>query len=61
MSFFISKELNRHVQKFNSFKKIFLDSIDGLMSENEGLKKAMETLQAAVIAEQPGAMFWARD
>ena len=34
---------------------------DSLMSTTEGLKKAMETLKASVIAEQPGAMFWAKD
>lgn len=34
---------------------------DGLLSENEGIKKAMETLQAAVVTEKPGEMFWARD
>ena len=34
---------------------------DGLMSTTEGLKKAMETLKASVIAEQPGAMFWAKE
>jgi len=34
---------------------------DGLMSAPEGLKKAMETLQASIISEQPGAMFWAKE
>ncbi|HEY0785922.1 MAG TPA: sugar phosphate isomerase/epimerase, partial [Acidobacteriaceae bacterium] len=34
---------------------------DSLMSTTEGLHKAMETLKASVIAEQPGAMFWAKD
>ena len=34
---------------------------DGLMSSPEGLKKAMETLQASIISEQPGAMFWAKE
>jgi len=30
---------------------------DGLLSENEGIKKAMETLQAAVVTQPPGEMF----
>ena len=34
---------------------------DSLMSTTEGLKKAMETLTASVIVEQPGAMFWAKE
>ncbi len=34
---------------------------DSLMSTAEGLKKAMETLKASVITEQPGAMFWAKE
>jgi len=34
---------------------------DSLMSTREGLYKAMETLKAAIITEQPGAMFWAKD
>lgn len=34
---------------------------DSLMSTTEGLKKAMETLKASVIAEPPGEMFWAKD
>lgn len=34
---------------------------DGLMSSMEGLRKAMETLQAAVIQESAGPMFWAKD
>lgn len=34
---------------------------DGLLSTREGLYKAMETLKSAIIAEQPGAMFWAKD
>ncbi len=34
---------------------------DSLMSTREGLYKAMETLKASVIVEQPGAMFWAKD
>ena len=33
---------------------------DSLMSTREGLYKAMETLKASVITEQPGAMFWAK-
>ncbi len=34
---------------------------DGLMSTTEGLKKAMETLSASVLAEKPGEMFWAKE
>lgn len=34
---------------------------DSLLSNSEGLKKAMETLQGAVVQEKPGAMFWAKD
>ena len=34
---------------------------DSLLSTKEGLHKALETLQAAIITEQPGAMFWAKD
>lgn len=34
---------------------------DGLMSPREGLKKAVETLQASIINEQPGEMFWAQE
>jgi len=34
---------------------------DGLLSNSEGLKKAMETLQSSVVQEKPGAMFWAKD
>jgi sugar phosphate isomerase/epimerase len=34
---------------------------DSLMSTNEGLHKALDVLNEAVIAEQPGAMFWAKD
>jgi sugar phosphate isomerase/epimerase len=34
---------------------------DGLMSPMEGLRKAMECLKQAVIAEDAGEMFWARD
>ncbi len=34
---------------------------DGLMSTNEGLHKALETLKAANISEPPGEMFWAKD
>ncbi len=34
---------------------------DGLLSQKEGLTRAMETLQAAIITEQPGAMFWAKE
>ena len=34
---------------------------DSLMSQSEGLKKAMETLKAAVISEKAGPMFWAKE
>ena len=34
---------------------------DGLMSAPEGLRKAMETLQASIISEKPGEMFWAKE
>jgi sugar phosphate isomerase/epimerase len=34
---------------------------DGLMSPLEGLRKAVSTLQAAIISEPAGQMFWARD
>lgn len=34
---------------------------DGLMSPMEGLRKAMDVLRQAVIAEPAGPMFWARD
>jgi sugar phosphate isomerase/epimerase len=34
---------------------------DGLMTSIEGLTKAVEVLKQAVIAEQAGPMFWARD
>ncbi|MCC6402754.1 MAG: sugar phosphate isomerase/epimerase [Fimbriimonadaceae bacterium] len=34
---------------------------DGLMSTGEGLRKAVETLRAAVVEEPAGAMFWARE
>ena len=34
---------------------------DSLMSTREGLYKAMETLKASVITEQPGEMFWAKN
>ena len=33
---------------------------DGLMSPMEGLRKAIETLRAAIISESAGEMFWAR-
>jgi len=32
---------------------------DSLMSTDEGLRKAVETLTACIIAETPGKMFWA--
>jgi sugar phosphate isomerase/epimerase len=34
---------------------------DGLMSPMEGLRKALEVLRQAVVAEPAGAMFWARE
>lgn len=34
---------------------------DGLMSPHEGLRKAIQTLRQAVIAELPGEMFWAKE
>ncbi len=34
---------------------------DGMMSTREGLNKALATLKVAVVQEQPGAMFWAKD
>lgn len=34
---------------------------DGLMSTDEGLEKALETLRAAVVREPAGEMFWARE
>jgi sugar phosphate isomerase/epimerase len=34
---------------------------DSLLSTGEGIAKAMETLQSAVVKEKPGAMFWAKD
>ncbi|MBV9848652.1 MAG: sugar phosphate isomerase/epimerase [Armatimonadetes bacterium] len=34
---------------------------DSLMSNMEGLRKAMETLKASVITEKPGAMTWAKE
>jgi sugar phosphate isomerase/epimerase len=34
---------------------------DGMMSTREGLTKALQTLKIAVVQEQPGAMFWAKD
>ncbi|MEJ5169682.1 MAG: sugar phosphate isomerase/epimerase [Fimbriimonadales bacterium] len=34
---------------------------DGMMPPMEGLRKALEVLRQAVIKEQPGKMFWARD
>jgi len=38
---------------------VSIEHEDALMSSDEGLSKAVATLQEAVIAEQPGAMFWA--
>ncbi|MCW3059880.1 MAG: Sugar phosphate isomerase/epimerase [Capsulimonas sp.] len=34
---------------------------DSMMSTAEGIKKAVETLEAAIVTEKPGAMFWAKD
>ena len=34
---------------------------DGLLSTGEGLRKAVETLQSAIVTEKPGAMFWAKE
>lgn len=34
---------------------------DGLMSSMEGLRKALSVLKQAVISEQAGPMFWAKD
>lgn len=34
---------------------------DGLMNSREGLRKALQVLQQAVISEPAGEMFWARD
>jgi sugar phosphate isomerase/epimerase len=34
---------------------------DSLLSTREGLHKALDVLKEAVVAEQPGPMFWARD
>jgi sugar phosphate isomerase/epimerase len=34
---------------------------DGLLSTKEGLLKAVQTLKASVVGEQPGEMFWAKD
>ncbi|MDR3710491.1 MAG: sugar phosphate isomerase/epimerase [Capsulimonadaceae bacterium] len=34
---------------------------DGLLSNKEGLKKAVETLTASIVTEKPGEMFWAKD
>jgi len=34
---------------------------DGMMSTKEGLTKALQTLEIAVVKDKPGAMFWAKD
>jgi sugar phosphate isomerase/epimerase len=34
---------------------------DGLLSTQEGLKKAVQTLESAIVTEKPGTMFWAKD
>ena len=38
---------------------ISIEHEDGLMSADEGLRKAITVLQEANIAESPGDMFWA--
>ncbi len=38
---------------------VSIEHEDALMSTDEGLTKAVETLEEAIIAEQPGEMFWA--
>lgn len=38
---------------------VSIEHEDALMSTDEGLSRAVDTLQAAVIAEKPGEMFWA--
>lgn len=38
---------------------ISIEHEDGLMSTDEGLKKAIEVLKQAVTAESPGEMYWA--
>jgi sugar phosphate isomerase/epimerase len=37
---------------------ISIEHEDSLMSQNEGLRKAVATLQEALITEQPGALWW---
>jgi len=34
---------------------------DSLLSTKEGLHKALDTLKDAIVTEQPGKMFWAKD
>ena len=34
---------------------------DSLLSTKEGLHKALDTLKEAIVTEQPGPMFWAKD
>jgi sugar phosphate isomerase/epimerase len=38
---------------------VSIEHEDALMSTDEGLSKAIATLQEAIIAEKPGEMFWA--
>jgi sugar phosphate isomerase/epimerase len=38
---------------------ISIEHEDGLMSADEGLRKAVATLHEANIAERPGEMYWA--
>ena len=34
---------------------------DGMMSTKEGLTKALQTLEIAVVKEKPGPVFWAKE
>jgi sugar phosphate isomerase/epimerase len=38
---------------------ISIEHEDGLMSNDEGLAKAVAALKEACIVEKPGAMYWA--
>ena len=40
---------------------VSIEHEDGLMSSREGLRKAIECLSLAVIQEDAGPMFWAKD
>lgn len=55
------KDFVSNLQMIGYDDVLSIEHEDSLMSQREGLKKAMETLKAAVVSEQPGAMFWARD